>query len=240
MCAPFANGNNIQGAHTFFQYKGGSIMKFLKKIDYNSPVILTFTFVSFFVLLLNYATSGVSNNLLFSTYRSPISDPLMYVRLFGHVLGHANWEHYIGNMLLFLVVGPQLEERYGSKKLLVMIIITAVVTGLLNSLLFANVAVVGASGVVFMLILLSSVTSIKEDKIPLTLILVAIAYIGREITNGIVSKDSISQLSHIAGGVCGCLFGYFFNRNITRKSKKQEDQMNETDSEKAFTETQSE
>jgi len=198
-------------------------MKVLKKIDYNSPVILTFTFASFVVLLLDMATGGVMNHLFFSTYRSPISDPLMYVRLFGHVLGHANWEHYIGNMLLFLVVGPQLEERYGSKKMLLMILITALVTGLLNNLLFSNVSVCGASGVVFMLILLSSITTMKENKIPLTLIIVAIAYIGREITSGILSNDSISQLSHIAGGVCGGLFGYFYNRKATIQEVQEEE-----------------
>lgn len=37
----------------------------------------------------------------------------VFVRLFGHVLGHAGWDHFIGNMLLFLVIAPPLEERYG-------------------------------------------------------------------------------------------------------------------------------
>ena len=42
-----------------------------------------------------------------------LADPLFFVRLFGHVLGHAGWDHFIGNMLLFLVIAPPLEERYG-------------------------------------------------------------------------------------------------------------------------------
>lgn len=29
------------------------------------------------------------------------------------MLGHAGWDHFIGNMLLFLVIAPPLEERYG-------------------------------------------------------------------------------------------------------------------------------
>ena len=31
------------------------------------------------------------------------------------MLGHAGWDHFIGNMLLFLVIAPPLEELYGSR-----------------------------------------------------------------------------------------------------------------------------
>ena len=40
-----------------------------------------------------------------------LADPLTWLRLFTHVLGHASWEHYAGNMMLFLLIGPMLEER---------------------------------------------------------------------------------------------------------------------------------
>ena len=35
-------------------------------------------------------------------------DPLTYVRFFTHVLGHSGYSHYMGNMLLLLLVGPGL------------------------------------------------------------------------------------------------------------------------------------
>ena len=66
---------------------------------------------------------------------------------------------------------------------------------------------VGASGIVYMLIILSSFTNIREGSIPLTLLLVATIYIGREIISGIALTDNISQLTHIAGGLCGLFFG---------------------------------
>lgn len=116
----------------------------------------------------------------------------------------------MNNMLLLLVVGPMLEEKYGSRKLLVMILLTAFVTGMVN-LLF-QVRVLGASGIVFMMILLSSITSMKEQRIPLTLILVAAAYMGNEITQGIVGQDNISQISHITGGICGIIFGLVYQK----------------------------
>ena len=186
-------------------------MKFLKKIDYNAPVVLTFALVSFLVLILGYITNGGSTALLFCVYRAPLSDIFMYTRLYLHVLGHANLEHYVNNMMMLLLVGPMLEEKYGSRLLLEMILITAFITGLINNLLFPS-ALLGASGIVFMMIILSSVTSVKEGKIPLTLIVVVIMYLGEQIVAGLFSADNISQLTHIVGGVCGGLFGMMMNK----------------------------
>ena len=93
---------------------------------------------------------------LFCVYRSSWRDPLGYIRLFGHVLGHANWEHFLNNMLLLLVVGPPMEEKYGSIPLLKGILFTALVTGVLQCILFPHTGLLGATGIVFMLIMLSS------------------------------------------------------------------------------------
>ena len=108
------------------------------------------------VLLADGWTNGWSTMNLFCVYRSSWRDPLGYIRLFGHVLGHANWEHFLNNMLLLLVVGPPMEEKYGSIPLLKGILFTALVTGVLQCILFPNTGLLGASGIVFMLIMLSS------------------------------------------------------------------------------------
>ena len=187
-------------------------MKILKKIDYNSPIILSFAFVSFLVLILGYITGGRSTQALFCVYRSSAASPLTYVRLFGHVLGHADLSHYINNMMMLLLVGPMLEEKYGSKLLLLMILVTAFLTGLLNVMLFPGTALLGASGVVFMMIILSSVTSVKEGTIPLTLIVVVILYLGQQIMAGLFTPDNISQFTHILGGILGGVFGLVIKR----------------------------
>ncbi|MGX8698927.1 MAG: rhomboid family intramembrane serine protease [bacterium] len=180
----------------------------MKHISYNSPVVLTFSFLSMGALLMNYITGGLSNTLLFSVYRAPLTDPFTYLRFFGHVLGHAGWEHYIGNISLILVLGPLLEEKYGSRPLLWGIGFTALVSGLVQFIFFPGTALLGASGIVFMMIVLSSLGNFRKDTIPLTLILVGVFYIGGEIVNGILSADNVSQLTHVIGGVCGGIFGY--------------------------------
>lgn len=186
-------------------------MKYLKRIDYNAPVVLTFAIVSFVALILGYITNDLTTRLFFSVYRSSFLNPLTYVRLFGHVLGHANLQHYTANMVLFLLLGPMLEEKYGWKNMLGMIAVTAFVTGIINTLFFST-GLLGASGIVFMMIILSSMVSLKEGKIPLTLIIVVVMYLGQEIVTGITAKDNISQFTHIVGGVCGCIMGAYMNR----------------------------
>lgn len=177
------------------------------KISFNSPVILGFSLFSLAALLLAMATGGGTNDLFFSVYRAPLTDPLTWVRFFGHVLGHAGWQHFIGNIMLILVIGPLLEEKYGSGEVLFVILITAFVTGLLNFVLFPQVQLLGASGVAFAMILLSSFVSVKEGEIPLTFLLVAVIYIGGEVIDGIFVRDSVSNLSHIAGGAVGAVLG---------------------------------
>jgi rhomboid protease GluP len=104
------------------------------------------------------------------------------------------------------LVGPIVEEKYGSKSLLIMILITALITGILN-ILFFNAGLLGASGIVFMLILLSSFTNVRSGEIPVTFILVAILFLGREVFESL-QNDNISQFAHIIGGICGSVFGY--------------------------------
>ena len=189
----------------------------IKKVQYNSPVILTFALVSLVALVLNTLTRGYTNALFFSVYRSSFQDPFTVIRLFGHVLGHANMEHYVGNMMMLLLLGPMVEERYGSINLLIMIVITSVVTGIINMVFFPGTALLGASGIVFLLIVLSSMVGFSDGRIPLTLILVLVFYIGQEIYDGLFTKDNISHITHIIGGLCGCMFGFTLGKSKTIK-----------------------
>ena len=165
------------------------------RVSFNSPVILVFSIICLLVLGLGYLTGGVSDDLLFCVYRSSFTDPLTYFRFFGHVLGHANWEHFIGNITMILVI-----------------LVTAFVTGVIHFIFFPGVALMGASGIVFAFILLASMTSIEDGKIPLTFILVAVIYIGGQIRDGIFINDNVSNLTHIVGGVVGSVLGIAMNK----------------------------
>lgn len=184
----------------------------MKKLHYNSPVVLSYFLLSLAVLGLGTVTQGWTTGQLFSVYASSPLDPLFYVRLFGHVLGHADWTHFYGNMVLLLVVGPPLEEKYGSRTLLLGILSTALISGLLQVVLSPGVRLLGASGIVFMLIMLSSLAGMKAGTIPLTLILVAVLYLGQEVYAIFFVRDNVAHFMHLVGGLCGTALGYFSAR----------------------------
>ena len=188
------------------------------KVSFNSPVILGFTFACFAVMILSAVTGGASNRALFSVYASSLTDPLTYFRLFGHVLGHGGWDHFMGNIMLILIVGPLLEEKYGSRNILEVIAATALATGIINMIIFPHTQLLGASGVVFAFILLSSLTCIKDGQIPLTFILVAVIYIGQQVFDGLFVNDNVSNLTHIVGGIVGTILGYSMNKGGVKKA----------------------
>lgn len=187
-------------------------MKKKIRITFNSPVVLCFVIICFLATLLNYLTGGKSNQVVFMTYHSSLFSPLTYVRLFTHVFGHEGWQHFIGNMAYILLLGPMLEEKHGALKMTEVIVVTALVTGVVNYVFFWNTALCGASGVVFAFILMSSFTSFREGEIPITFILVAVIYLGQQIYEGIVLQDNISNMAHILGGVVGGILGFSLNK----------------------------
>lgn len=186
------------------------------KIKYNSPVILTYAILCTVVLIFSglFGKGFQSFFVLYSNFN--IGSVVDYFRLFSYTAGHADWSHLIGNFSLILIVGPMLEEKYGSKNLLSMMLVTAISSAVLN-LIFFNVNVLGASGIVFMLILLSSFTGFQRGNIPLTFVLVFILYIGREVVDSF-EVDNISQFGHIFGGICGGFFGFFSTRKKLNSS----------------------
>ncbi len=179
------------------------------RIKYNAPVVLTFSLICLAVLLLAvfFGTSFVQSGFAVPGRASfSARDPFDWLRIFIHPFGHAGWDHLLGNLSIILLVGPMLEEKHGGKALLLMMVITALVTGLLNVLLF-NTGLMGASGVAFMMILLSSFVNRSSGDIPLSFLLVAAIFLGKELFQ-IGTTAYVSQFAHLIGGTMGAVFGF--------------------------------
>jgi membrane associated rhomboid family serine protease len=174
------------------------------KIKYNSPVILTYTIISIAVLILTF--SNAVSGLFISPANLSFSDPLFYFRLISYAVGHTGWGHLMGNLLIILLIGPLVEEKYGSARLLEMFFITALTTAVLNAAIFSN-SLIGGSGLAFMLILLGSFSNIKSKEIPLTFVIISVLFIGNEVAASL-KVDRISQFSHLAGGFIGAFYGF--------------------------------
>lgn len=183
------------------------------RITYNAPVVLTFALAAVAVFVVTQIV-GQSAQQWFVSY--PRLGPAQtYVGLFTHILGHASWEHLLSNFMLILLIGPILEERHGSLGLLVMILVTALVTGLSNLVIGGHI-VLGASGVAFMMILLASMANVRSGEIPLSFLAVAVIYMGGELVHSF-KNDQVSHMAHLVGGAVGGVFGFLSAR--TRPAK---------------------
>ena len=181
------------------------------RLTYNAPVVLTFTIAAVIAYML-----PDSLHEWFAAYPSFKYGTHAYLGLVTHILGHASWEHLLGNFMLILLIGPILEERHGSLALLAMIVITAVVTGLINIAVGSH-PLLGASGIVFMMILLASTANIKQGDIPLTFVAIAVIYLGGEIYRAVRSDDQVSHMAHLIGGLVGAAFGFIGAGGAGRK-----------------------
>ena len=180
------------------------------QFDYNSPVIITYLVLSLIAWFLNTISRGKTNKIFFSSYRSSLLNPLTYIRLITHSIGHKDLEHLIHNFLFILLIGPMVEEKYNSLNLIIMLVITSLVIALFN-IIFNNYMILGASGNVYMLIVLSSFSNITEGKIPLTLILILIIYITSEVQKSLIEGNKrVYHDGHLIGAICGIVFGFYF------------------------------
>lgn len=181
------------------------------QVRYNAPVVITFSILCVAVLLLSLLFGGSFLEAFSAPGRGAFSarDPFDWLAILLHPLGHASWEHLLGNLSIILLVGPMLEEKHGSRAMVLMIVITALVTGLLNVFFFSS-ALMGSSGVAFMMILLSSFVNRGAGDIPLSFILVALLFLGREIAGD--GAVGVSHFAHLVGGMMGALFGFLRHR----------------------------
>ncbi|KGE73181.1 rhomboid family intramembrane serine protease [Spirochaeta lutea] len=177
------------------------------RITYNAPVTLTFSLSAALILVVNQTLAPGLIPRVFSV--GAVMDPgaiLDWLRLFTHPLGHLGWDHLLGNLAFILLLGPILEEKYGSWIFLSMIGITTVITGVLNVLVMPT-GLLGASGIVFMMIVLAGMVNFKAGELPLTFILIVLLYVVKEVVS-VFAEDSISQFAHLLGGACGAIFGF--------------------------------
>ncbi|WP_028974741.1 rhomboid family intramembrane serine protease [Spirochaeta cellobiosiphila] len=199
-------------------------------LKYNAPVTMTFGILCALVMALDlYVFPGLGMNYFLAPGQDFDSQSVWnYFGLVFHIFAHDSWDHLLQNFLYILLLGPVLEEKYGSKTLAVFIFITALFTGILNVLLMQPTHILGASGIVFMMILLVSFAGIKKGEIPITLIVIALLYPVKEIAVAIQNPDDgVSLTAHIAGGISGTLFGFVKHLESSKGRKKKEESPSE-------------
>lgn len=177
------------------------------RIKYNAPVSLTLILLSSLVLFLN---THVNNYLISDWFTADgvisfnYSDPLSYLKFITHIFGHININHFMSNAIYLILLGPILEEKYNSKTLLALILATAIISSLINALL-VDTYMLGASGIVYLFIVLVSFTNIEKGEFPLSVVIVLAFYIYKELSRE--DSGAISVVTHTVGAAIGLLYG---------------------------------
>ncbi len=177
------------------------------RITFNSPFILTFTFIATIILALSLAF-GISFDFLSLNGDFQTHNWQSYFGALLYPLNHLSISHLVGNFAIILLLGPILERKFGWKKLLVMCVMTTIVIAIVH-IIISDSRLIGASGIVFMFIVLASLIDSTGKDIPLTFILVAVLFLGQEVI-GTFKHDNISQIAHISGGLMGVFYRYAF------------------------------
>lgn len=133
--------------------------------------------------------------------------PWTWIRLVTWPFVHADTTHLLGNMMFFLLLSPNLEKKQGWFEYTFCLLVTALVIGV-GHLAFGhgNSALIGASGWVFMMILLSTFTGSEVGTISVPTLIVGGLYAWQEV-RAALAPNQISQFAHLLGGVCGLIYG---------------------------------
>lgn len=131
-----------------------------------------------------------------------------YVSMLGYIFGHASLDQLLGNISLLLILGPIIELKFGTQRFVWMTIITALVTGIIHTLLWDN-SLFGFSGIAFMYIVLSTLLNIRNREIPFTFILVLALYFTYFCMESLATLDTkVSHFAHLFGGAMGAFWGF--------------------------------
>ncbi len=186
------------------------------RLDYNSPIVLTYSIICIVIFYIDHFLG--TNVTQYFTLNGDFNatSPASWFSLVSYSFGHASTEHLWGNLSFLLLLGPFIEEKHTSFDLFMMTFFTVILTAILH-IAFFDAGLMGASGVVFMFIALSSFANAKPGTIPLTFILIAVLFIGKEVVAS-MKTDNVSQFAHIVGGIIGTIFGFWKSKYENRPS----------------------
>ena len=214
------------------------------KISYDAPVTLSFVIICAILFILNNFV--IKNGLLENFLASPttqggalpfmVKEPLSYLRLLLYIFGAGNGGAgvlnagagiagvatgavLLTNLILIMLLGPAMEERYGSVIIGIMIFVSGLFAGVLNAC-FCVTSLVGAVPVVCMMIFLNAFMSFSKKTFPLSFAAVIVLFVFLEIFNG---AGAVKIVICIAGGLCGSLFAFLTSPKVKAVKKSSGD-----------------
>lgn len=210
----------------------------LRRLTVEAPVMILFCFVCVVVHVLQQTVWSNLNRFLAVQDRVDFTNAMQIPSLFTHVIAHdGSLNHIKGNLVHLLLVGPSAEHVYGSPTMLLMIVLVAFTSALAHIALGnANSHQLGASGVVFAVILLNSLVAAAAGTIPLSFLLTAGIYCWDELYLFFSGTDQVSHHAHLTGAIVGTAVAYYMRGGAAKlvstldSQKKRRDQQEQQSS----------
>lgn len=201
----------------------------LRRITVEAPVVITFCFLCVVVHVLQKVVWTGLNTFLAVPHTFRLLSVMQVPRLFTHVIAHdGSISHIKNNMVHLLLVGPSAEHVYGSTTMLLVIALVAVTSAAAHILVGSpHTHQLGASGVVFAVILLNSLMAAVSGTIPLSFILTAALWVSDEVYKFFFGRDGVSHHAHLTGAIVGTVVAYYIRggtSNLETKVEKQKAQ----------------
>lgn len=215
------------------------------KFIFDSPVVLVFSvvsaviFISDLILKLNLSEKIFECPGAKSVPAFDFKSALSYVKLVIYPFGGENSTSFFLNIGFILLLGPVLEERYGSIMLALMIFITSLVGGVLTACV-STFGIYGCGGIVFMMIILSVLSVFIKKQLPVSWIFIFTLYLafslfsGKKISGFMpFMQNNVPVFIQLASGICGSLFGFFVcpKKRSSQIQKKQQEKTIENEPE---------
>lgn len=176
--------------------------------------LLKINVIAFIITYFLYAINVpfVENFILFNVQ----SEYFRPYQLITYMFLHSSTLHILFNMLGLITFGPDIEERFGSKKFLQYYLIIGIVSGLCHSIFITN-PVLGASGAVWGVMMMYALFNPNTILHLYFLIPVKVKYIVGvfftiELYLALIgSNDGVSHIAHVGGALTGMII-YLLNR----------------------------
>lgn len=222
---------------------------------YDSPVALSFAIITILLFVMNaLVTKGRIDVFFYAPTNSGgafpfnLKDVASYLRLVLYQFGYFDLSFLFADLIIILLLGQILEERYGSVIMGLMMFFSTLFSGVLNAC-FGKEKLCGAASIVIMMVFLNALTSISKKKVSVLSVATIVLVICREIfarnggflqsgvTSGVVTGSVvsggagvksgfldggfISVIVSVAGGLCGSLFAFLASPKARAASKKE-------------------
>lgn len=217
--------------HIRYKISGLNLLKFKTKKRLNLPLFSIIIWLLTLVAMIWTEYSSHSLNEYFAIIPGRIIEQIhkssfQTLRLASSLFLHGNWQHWLGNMVLFLIIAIPLEKRIGSFWFLLLYFVSGFagnlycIYNLQNSesyLLGASGAVSGILGAWIVLfpqlkirIIIPVGLYLQKAQIPV--LLLSAIWLGIQVVLQLVSSDdyTIVWMSHIVGFITGFCLAWLY------------------------------